>query len=159
MMADWPRPSSDHQIGERRAAWPAIQRGLKGQCPACGQGRIFGKFLKVKPSCDTCGEAFHHHRADDLPPYLVIVIVGHMIGALILLTEVELDLGWPTWIHVFIWPLLTLGLSVALIQPIKGAVISLQWAMRMHGFGNPHDEEDVLRPLAYKTHVTKASQE
>jgi uncharacterized protein (DUF983 family) len=158
-MVDWPKQTPDHQADSRRAVWPAVRLGLKGKCPACGQGRIFGKFLKVEPNCSSCGEAFHHHRADDLPPYLVIVIVGHIIGALILLTEVELDLGWPIWLHVFIWPLLTLGLSLALIQPIKGAVINLQWAKRMHGFGELHDEEDVLRPLAYKTHVTKASKE
>lgn len=155
-MTEWPKPSSDTQPVSSRATWPAIRRGLSGRCPACGEGRIFDRFLKVKPACQSCGEAFHHHRADDLPPYLVIIIVGHVIGSLILLVEVELNLGWPTWVHVVIWPLLTLGLSLALIQPIKGAVIGLQWAKHMHGFGKIHDEEAILRPLAHKLPHTKA---
>lgn len=154
-MTDWPKPSDDHPTA-RRAVWPAIRHGLSGRCPACGEGRIFGKFLKVEPACKSCGEEFHHHRADDLPPYLVIFIVGHIIGSLILLVEVELDLGWATWVHVLVWPLLTLGLSLVLIQPLKGAVIALQWAKHMHGFGKVHDEEAILRPAALPTPSLKA---
>jgi uncharacterized protein (DUF983 family) len=30
---------------------------------------------------------------------------------------------------------MTLILSLALLQPVKGAVVGLQWALRMHGFG------------------------
>ncbi|HKH34772.1 MAG TPA: DUF983 domain-containing protein, partial [Beijerinckiaceae bacterium] len=51
------------------------RRGLVGRCPACGQGRLFGRFLKVCDECPSCGAELHHHRANDLPPYLVILIV------------------------------------------------------------------------------------
>jgi len=34
---------------------------------------------------------------------------------------------------------LTIVLSVALLQPVKGAVIGLQWALYMHGFGGEKD--------------------
>ncbi len=27
----------------------AVGRGFRCRCPACGEGRLFGKFLKVKP--------------------------------------------------------------------------------------------------------------
>jgi len=30
---------------------------------------------------------------------------------------------------------MTLVLALGLLQPIKGGVIGLQWAYRMHGFG------------------------
>jgi uncharacterized protein (DUF983 family) len=30
---------------------------------------------------------------------------------------------------------LTIVLSIALLQPVKGAVVGLQWANYMHGFG------------------------
>jgi uncharacterized protein (DUF983 family) len=34
--------------------------------------------------------------------------------------------------------------SIALLQPVKGAVVALQWALRMHGFGAyPPDELQV----------------
>jgi len=36
-------------------------------------------FLKVADQCPHCGEELHHHRANDFPAYLVIVIVGHIL--------------------------------------------------------------------------------
>ena len=57
----------------------ALWRGLRGQCPNCGEGRLFRKFVKVADACDRCGEDFHHHRADDFPAYLVIILVGHIV--------------------------------------------------------------------------------
>jgi hypothetical protein len=38
-----------------------------------------------------------------------------------------------------IWPALTVLLSLLLMQPVKGGVIGLQWALRMHGFGGRPD--------------------
>ena len=109
-----------------------LWNGLRGRCPHCGQGRIFRAFLKVADHCDVCGEELHHHRADDLPAYLVIVIVGHLIVPLILHVEVAYTPAY--WIHAAMWLPLTLALSLLLIQPIKGMVIALQWRVGMHGF-------------------------
>ena len=64
-----------------RPTWrAAIARGLRGHCPACGHGRLFPRFLKVADTCEACGTELHHHRADDLPPYLVMFIVGPLTG-------------------------------------------------------------------------------
>ncbi|WP_188608679.1 DUF983 domain-containing protein [Chelatococcus reniformis] len=122
----------------RRSVWSAIKRGFAGRCPACGDGRLFGRFLKVNDHCPACGEAFHHHRADDLPPYLVIVIVGHIVGSGILAAETYSD--WPAWLHMALWPTVTVVLSLLLLQPVKGAVVALQWANGMHGFGGVDEE-------------------
>jgi uncharacterized protein (DUF983 family) len=111
----------------------AITRGLRGRCPACGHGRLFRRFLKVANTCETCGTELHHHRADDLPPYLVIFIVGHIIGWGILTTETRFDV--PLWVQFTVWPALGLILCLALLQPVKGAVVGLQYALGMHGFG------------------------
>ena len=118
--------------GEVKAI-PAMRRGFLGHCPACHKGRLFGRFLKVVDHCEVCGTEFHHHRADDLPPYIVIFIVGHLVGYGILMTETKLEM--PMWVHLAIWPALTLILSLALLQPVKGAVVGLQYALGMHGFG------------------------
>ena len=53
-----------------------------GRCPHCGRGRLFRGFLKPVEACEACGEAMHHQRSDDLPPYIVITIVGHIIVGL-----------------------------------------------------------------------------
>jgi uncharacterized protein (DUF983 family) len=109
----------------------AVLRGFKGKCPHCGTGKLFGKFLKPVDTCADCGEAMHHQRADDLPPYIVITIVGHIIVGGVIMVD---DRNWPMWVHMAIWPPLTLIMALSLMQPVKGAVIGLQWAMRMHGF-------------------------
>ncbi|HEY7385815.1 MAG TPA: DUF983 domain-containing protein [Beijerinckiaceae bacterium] len=117
-----------------RVNWrAAIMRGLRGRCPACGHGRLFHRFLKVADTCDACGTELHHHRADDLPPYLVIVIVGHFVVWAVLMTETRLDV--PLWVQLTVWPAFGLALSLALLQPVKGAVVGLQYALGMHGFG------------------------
>lgn len=125
-----------------RPVLPAMLRGWRGRCPACGRGAIFRAFLKVSDHCPACGEALHHHRADDAPPYFTMLIVGHIVGSGILITEMT----WhpATWVHWVTWIPMLILLSLVLLPRIKGALIGLQWALRMHGFGSagPH-----LRPM------------
>ncbi|MGP8120555.1 MAG: DUF983 domain-containing protein, partial [Xanthobacteraceae bacterium] len=78
-----------------------------------------------------------HHRADDLPAYLVIVIVGHFMVPLAL--WIETNFAPPVALQLAIYLPLTLLASLVLLQPVKGAVVGLQWAFRMHGFGESDD--------------------
>lgn len=111
----------------------AMARGFLGRCPHCGSPReIFGRFLKVRPDCAACGLELHHHRADDLPPYVVIFLVAHVVGFLILETESAYDV--PLWVEITLWPTFTLALALGLLQPVKGGVVGLQYALGMHGF-------------------------
>jgi len=119
---------------------PAMRRGFLGRCPACNRGRLFGRFLKVAECCEACGAEFHHHRADDLPPYLVIFLVGHLVGYGILMTETRLEI--PLWAHLATWPALAMILCLALLQPMKGAVVGLQYALGMHGFGEARETSE-----------------
>lgn len=125
-----------NQAGRRPAerSWrQAVGFGMRGRCPHCGKGKLFRAFVKPVDTCESCGEALHHQRADDLPPYIVITIVGHVVVTGLLLSERFTD--WPMWYHMVIWSLACVVLSLVLMQPVKGGVIGLQWALRMHGFG------------------------
>ena len=130
----------EHHSGRpARPVATAMWNGSRGKCPNCGEGRLFSSFVKVAERCEHCGEDMHHHRADDLPAYLVIAIVGHVvIGAFM---GVEATITLSIWQHIFIWVPLTILASLALLRPIKGAVVGLQWANYMHGFGG---EDDVI---------------
>lgn len=119
----------------------AMWRGLLGRCPNCNEGKLFRAYLKTHDSCSVCGQDFRHQRADDLPAYLVIVIVGHIVVPLVLV--VEKNFAWTYLAHLAVWLPLTLGMSLALLQPVKGAIVGLQWAFRMHGF----DENGAADPL------------
>lgn len=119
-----------------RPLWPALARGWRMRCPNCGGGPLFDGYLNVRRTCASCGEELHHHRADDLPAWGTILIVGHVLVALLL--TVETTLAPPLWVHWAAWPALTIGLTVWMLPRIKGAVVAMQWAWRMHGF--EHDE-------------------
>ena len=110
----------------------ALWRGFRGRCPACGDGCMFRAFLKVADRCPHCGEELHHHRADDFPAYLVIVIVGHILVPIIL--AVETEIGPPVLVSMMLWPSLALAMTLGLLQPVKGAVVAIQWYGGMHGF-------------------------
>ncbi|WP_099866172.1 DUF983 domain-containing protein [Pararhizobium haloflavum] len=122
----------------QRRLLPAILNGLKGRCPNCAEGRLFRAFLKPVDSCSSCHEELHHQRADDLPPYLSIFIVGHIVVGGYMFGERLVDLN--SWQHLGIWVPITLAMTFAMMQPIKGGVIGLQWAARMHGFGGEPDK-------------------
>ena len=127
-----------------RDSWSAMLCGWRGRCPNCGEGRMFRAFLKVADHCPACGEALHHQRTDDAPAYFVILIVGHVIVPIVLAVETVYAPAY--WIHALLWLPLTLGMSLAILQPIKGALVGLQWAMRMDGFNPAHADSDELAP-------------
>jgi uncharacterized protein (DUF983 family) len=127
-----------HSGRPARSLMQAMGRGLICRCPHCGEGRLFRSFVKTVDACEVCGEEIHHHRADDLPAYLVIVILGHFIVGAFMGVEATSTLS--TWQHLAIWIPLTIILAVAMLRPIKGAVVGLQWALYMHGFGGEPDK-------------------
>jgi len=112
----------------------AMKRGFFCRCPNCGDGKMFRAFLKTADHCERCGQDFSHHRADDLPAYLVIVIVGHIVVPIAL--WIETNYSPDVLLQLAIYLPITLIASLLLLQPIKGAVVGLQWALRMHGFGD-----------------------
>jgi uncharacterized protein (DUF983 family) len=93
---------------------------------------MFRTFLKVNDICPACREELHHHRADDFPAYLVIVIVGHILVPIVLM--VETDIAPAMWISMTLWPAAALVMTLGLLQPVKGAVVAFQWFLGMHGF-------------------------
>jgi len=122
-----------HSGRPARPVWAAMLNGMRGRCPQCGEGRLFRSFSKTVPVCEHCGLETHHHRADDFPAYIVILIVGHItIGGML---AVEITTNLPMWMHLAIWTPLTVILAIGLLQPVKGAIVGLQWALYMHGFG------------------------
>ena len=122
---------TSHEL-EKRPVRDAIFKGVKCRCPKCGEGKLFDKWLKVTPQCSHCGEELFHERAQDFPPYITISIVGHIVVTLVLLVEANIELSMTT--HLLIWIPLALVLSLAIMQPVKGGVVGMQWALRMFGF-------------------------
>ena len=120
-------------LSEGEPLRPVLWRGWRGLCPRCGEGRLLSSYLKVNASCSNCGQEFHHHRADDGPAYLSILIVGHLMVP-VLLTLWEVFRPAPI-VLAGIACSLAVVLALYLLPRLKGAMIAYQWAKGMHGFG------------------------
>jgi len=116
-----------------RPVKPAMLRGWRRRCPNCGSGPMLRGYLKVRDHCAVCGEDLHHHRADDGPAYLTILIVGHLMAPLIL-WAFERYRPEPL-VLAAIFSVGCVGLSLYLLPRLKGMIVAIQWAKRMHGFG------------------------
>jgi uncharacterized protein (DUF983 family) len=73
-----------------------------------------------------------------------MVIVGHLLVPLVLAVQLATDFSVLTYMAM--WIPLTGVSAVALLQPVKGAIIALQWALRMHGFDKHGGEPSVELP-------------
>ncbi|MGB8812527.1 MAG: DUF983 domain-containing protein [Paracoccaceae bacterium] len=120
-------------VEEERPLGPAMRRGWQRRCPNCGSGPLLRGYLKVRDTCPVCGEALHHQRADDGPAYMTILIVGHVMAPTILWAFTKYR---PDPMVLFsIFSVGTVALSLFLLPRMKGVLVAIQWAKRMHGFG------------------------
>ncbi|MGL4281641.1 MAG: DUF983 domain-containing protein [Albidovulum sp.] len=119
---------------------PAALRGWRRRCPACGEGKLFDGYLKVRDRCPSCGEDLTHARADDGPAYLTILIVGHLMAPLIMWAFV----AWrpDPVVLASVFSVGCIAASLYLLPRLKGAIVGYQWAKRMHGFGSPPPVHD-----------------
>lgn len=115
-----------------RPRLPAMMRGWRQKCPNCGAGPLLFNYLKVHDHCTVCEQEFQHHRADDGPAYLTILLVGHLMAPLLHIVFVQFR---PEPIVLFtIFAVGTAALSLYLLPRLKGAMIGFQWAKGMGGF-------------------------
>jgi len=111
----------------------SLFRGLRCKCPSCGSGPMLKGFLKVRDHCSVCGEELHHHRADDGPAYLTILLTGHLMIPVIMVI-------WETYrpepaMMAAILVVICVTIALYLLPRMKGLIVAFQWAKRMHGFG------------------------
>lgn len=111
----------------------SMLRGWRRKCPHCGSGPLMQSYLKVRSECPVCREELYHHRADDGPAYLTILLVGHLMAPMLHVTFVT----WrPEPLTLFtIFAVGCVGLSLYLLPRLKGAIVGYQWARGMGGFG------------------------
>ena len=105
--------------------WPAVMRGLRGRCPHCGEGRLFGRFLSLRPKCESCGLDYRFADSGDGPAVFVILGAGFVVVFAALL--VEILYRPPFWLHAALWLPLVLLTTLAPLRAVKGLLISLQY--------------------------------
>lgn len=106
----------------------AILAAARGRCPKCGNGALFAGFLRIAPECAVCGEDFRNADSGDGPAFFVMSAVGALVVPIAFILQFAAH--WPTWATISAVTVLTIGLSLALLQPFKGVLFALQW---VHG--------------------------
>ena len=102
-----------------------ILAGLKGRCPACGQGKLFVGFIALAKKCSHCEQDYDFADSGDGPAVFIMLIVGFIIvGAAI---GVEIKYRPPYWVHAVLWGPGILLLSAGLLRPLKGILIGAQY--------------------------------
>lgn len=104
-----------------------LQAGFWCRCPRCGKGALFKSVftLDVREKCESCSLELKFVDAGDGPAVFAILILGFLIlGAALI---VEFRLHPPLWLHVVIWPPVTLVVALGLLRPLKATLIALQY--------------------------------
>ncbi len=124
------------------AGWiAALLRGIKGQCPRCGEAALFRKWLKPVDACPHCRQDWSLQQADDFPAYIGIFVVGHLLAPVVI---AMISGGLSAWATLAIILPVAVVMLLLTLQPTKGAVIGFLW---WHGIGafrqerrNPQDK-------------------
>ncbi len=114
--------------GEGAAPFPVV--ALLGRCPRCGRGPLFSGLLSVPDQCSNCGQDLRPYAAGDGPAVAGIFIVGTV--AVVSAVVVDIKYEPPIWVHMLLWPLPVLALSVWVMRVAKAA---LAWAQFRHRKG------------------------
>ena len=109
----------------------AMHRGFRRRCPKCGRGLLFQGYLAPRPACDNCGAATGKIYTADVAPYFTILVVGHIVVPLLLLSEQTA--APPMWLQLTVWPGLALLLTLWFLPRVKGCIMGLMWVLGLRG--------------------------
>jgi len=117
-------------VRQENGRWPRRFQALLKVTTTTGR---LQRLLPGATSASRFGGAFEEGAraagAVDLPAYLVIVL------------WIEVDYAPSLAFQLGIYLPISALASISLLQPVKGAVVALQWSLKMHGFGvHPPDE-------------------
>jgi uncharacterized protein (DUF983 family) len=111
-----------------------VQASLRCRCPRCGKGKLFtGLLLTLRPACPVCGLDFTGSDTGDAGAVGVIIVLGAII--VIMAFWVEFHFSPPLWVHVILWPAVTIPLAILLMRPMKAALVAAQFRHRPNEMG------------------------
>jgi uncharacterized protein (DUF983 family) len=116
---------------EERASF--LLATLRCRCPRCGVGPLFVNLLEVRFACSSCGLDLRQVDTGDGAAVGVILVLGAFIVALAFWVEFRFEP--PLWLHVILWPAVTIPLAVLLMRPAKAALIAQQYRHRAAEMG------------------------
>lgn len=110
-------------------AWQAMRNGLFCRCPRCGQGDLFDGFLQQVSTCANCGARLGHLNVGLLLPFIVIMIVAHVI--IFVMLDMELNERASPLVYLAVLVPLSVLIPLAIIRPVKGGLIGFLWVRKI----------------------------
>ena len=104
---------------------PPIRAGLTGHCPRCDARTLFDGWIKFANRCDACGLDFAAFNVGDGPAAFLTLIIGALVAGMAI--AVELIFSPPFWVHILLWPPVTLALIIASLRIGKGVLLALEY--------------------------------
>jgi uncharacterized protein (DUF983 family) len=111
---------------------PFFLNALRGYCPRCQKGKMFGQFLKLVDVCPVCALPLAKNDNGDGPAVFLIFILGFSVVPLAIF--VSMHVAWPLWVHGLIWGVVILGCTIGMLQPAKALTIAMQYKHRPDTF-------------------------
>ena len=128
--ADVAETTPDPTGGGSAALPPPIASGLYGCCPRCGAKTLFRSFTAYAERCTACGLDFTKFNVGDGPVVFLTLGIGALVTVLAL--WLEFSLSPPFWVHLLIWPPVTLAMVVGSLRVAKGLLLALEYRNRAH---------------------------
>lgn len=117
--------------GERPATRPpALRQALKGLCPRCAAPTLFAGFVHFADRCRVCGLEFASFNVGDGPAAFLTLIVGALVAGLAIWLELAVSPPW--WVHLLLWPAVSLALVLVSLRWTKAALLSLEYRNAAH---------------------------
>jgi uncharacterized protein (DUF983 family) len=110
-----------------------VQAALRCRCPRCGKGKLFKGLLTLLPACPACGLGFGHSDTGDAGAVILIMVLGAFVGGMAI--WVEFHFSPPIWVHVVLWPLVTIPLAILIMRHMKAALVAAQFRHRANEMG------------------------
>ena len=103
---------------------PLAKAALFGLCPECGARTLFGGVISFAPRCTSCGLDFSRFNVGDGPAALLIMLVGAIVLPAAL--GLHFRVHPPLIVHIILWPLLSLALTLGGLRVAKAGLIAAE---------------------------------
>jgi uncharacterized protein (DUF983 family) len=116
------------------AARGLLAIALRARCPRCGKGALFRGLLTVRDRCEVCGLDLRACDTGDGAAFAVMLVLGTILVGLAF--WVEFHFNPPLWVHAVLWPLLAFPAAIAMLRPLKAALVAQQYRVRSTELGS-----------------------
>ena len=108
-----------------------LRRALRGRCPQCGVGALFGGYARLHRACPECGLVYRREQgAQTGSMYVSAVVTEIFAAALAILLFLATD--WPTPVALGVGLVLVLAFSWFWLPRAIGVWVAAEYATDVH---------------------------